>query len=235
MSIRKKYAGILGLLIAVVATIGCETTMQTRSVEPSGFLADSGQLQKGEGDQAQLVYLNPSADFSQYTKILMEPVQLHAQPDSKLAEMDAEDQQALLNYFDAAVRERLQDDYQFVDRPGPDVMRLRLAVTEAHGSKPVMNTISTILPIGLAASALKTAATGKPLAVAEVQVETEMLDSMSDERLAAAVDARVGRKITLRFDKLSKYAQVRDAFDYWAERIDRRLAEMRAGTESAAG
>lgn len=231
MNIEKQMIAICGLFIVAAAFGGCETTMQTRSVEPSGFLTNTEQLQKGEGDQAQLVYFNPSADFSKYTKVLMEPVQLHAQPDSKLAQMDAEDQQALLDYFDAAVRERLQDDYQLVDTPGPDTLRLRLAVTEAHGSKPVMNTVSTIVPIGLAASTLKTAATGKPLAVAEVQAEMEVLDSATGERLAAAVDERVGRKITFRFDKFSKYAQVKDAFDYWAERIDTRLAELRSGQE----
>lgn len=217
-----------GLVVLSAMLGGCTTTMQTRSVEPSGFLDDYAQLREGKGKEAQLVYVNEGADFSNYTKILMDPIELHAVPDSKLAKLDQEDQEALLNYFHASVHDHLQGDYVFVEEPGPGVMRLRLAVTEAHGSKPVANTISTLIPIGLAVSTVKAAATGVHLAVAETQAEMELTDSQSGERLAAAVDARAGRKFTFRFDKWSKYAQVRDAFDYWAERIDNRLAEMRA-------
>lgn len=219
---------MLGLLAA------CTTTMQTRSVEPSGFLGDYSQLREGKGKEAQLVYLDEAADFSKYTKIQMDPVELHAVEGSKLEKLETEKQQALLNYFDAAIREQLSQRYTFVDAPGPDVMRLRVAVTEAKGSKVVLNTLSSIVPIGVAVSTLKLAATGTHSAVASTQAEMELLDSASGQRLAAAVDARAGRKITLRLDKFSKYAQVKDAFDYWAERIAERLTELsaEAGAES---
>lgn len=211
---------LLGLLAA------CTTTMQTRSVEPSGFLGDYSQLREGKGKEAQLIYIDDAADFSKYTKIQMDPVELHAVEGSKLEKLETEKQQALLNYFDAAIREQLGERYTFVDAPGPDVMRLRVAVTEAKGSKVVLNTLSAIVPIGVAVSTLKLAATGTHSAVASTQAEMELLDSASGQRLAAAVDARAGRKITLRFDKFSKYAQVKDAFDYWAGRIALRLSEM---------
>lgn len=215
--------GLIGCLVLLAA---CTTTMQTRSVEPSGFLADYSQLREGEGKEAQLIYINEAADFSGYTKILMDPIEIHAVPDSKLSNLETEKQQALLDYFDATIREQLGGRYVFVDAPGPGVMRLRVAVTEAKGAKVVMNTLSAIVPIGVAASTLKLAATGTHGAVASTQAEMELSDSQTDTRLVAAVDARAGRKITLRFDKWSKYAQVRDAFDYWAERMSLRLAEL---------
>lgn len=215
------------LMLGAMVLAGCTTTMQTRSVEPSGFLGDYSQLRHGEGKEAQLVYFNDAADFSKYTKIQMDPIQMYAAPGSKLEKLDPEKKKALLDYFDASVRQRLGGQYVFVDAAGPGVMRLRIAVTEAKGSMVVLNTVSTIVPIGLALSTLKLAATGSHSAVASVQAEFELTDSESGERLAAAVDERAGRKITFRLDKLSKYAQVRDAFDYWAERLALRLAEAR--------
>ena len=43
-------------------------------------------------------------------------------------------------------------EYTIVDNPGPGVLRLRVAMTEAEGSMVVMDTISRVLPVGLAPS-----------------------------------------------------------------------------------
>ena len=52
-----------GLILALCA---CATTERTHGVKPAGFLRDYSQLETGRSGQALLVYLNPSADFSQY-------------------------------------------------------------------------------------------------------------------------------------------------------------------------
>jgi hypothetical protein len=41
------------------------------------------------------------------------------------------------------------------------------------------------------------------------------------------VYARVGRKVTGKLDKFSKWRTPNDAFDYWAERLQLRLKEER--------
>jgi hypothetical protein len=57
-------------------------------------------------------------------------------------------------------------------------------------------------------------------------MEFEALDSQKSERLAAAVDRRVGNKYTGEFNKFSKWRATQAAFDYWAERLKVRLAEL---------
>lgn len=222
-----RYQAFSLMSLAVLSLAACATTTETRSVEPSGFLKNVNQLQEGQGSQVQMVYIRPSTNFAKYKKIMMEPVAMYAAPDAKMAKLSTEEQKALVDYFDAAIREQLAPDYAFVTVPGPDVMVLRVAVTEAKGAKVVMNTISSIVPVGLALSTLKKVATGTHSAVAETQAEMEVLDAQTGERLIAAIDQRAGRKFTFRLDKFSKYAQVRDAFDFWAERMQTRLAELR--------
>jgi hypothetical protein len=39
-------------------------------VDTAGFLGDYSMLREGEGKEAQLVYLNPGADFSGYDAIM---------------------------------------------------------------------------------------------------------------------------------------------------------------------
>jgi hypothetical protein len=227
---KKNTISIIAVIAIGVLAGGCASTMQQRSVSGSGFLSDYSQLQARGGDTALLSYINPEADFQTYTKIMIDPVRAYAKDkSSSLAMMSKEDQQHLLNYFDAALREQLKTSYTLVNQPGPGVLRLRVAVTEASGSKVVMDTVSTILPIGLAVSGAKAIATGEHLNVGDIGAESEGIDSVTGKRLFAAVDARVGRKVTFKFDKLNQWHTAEDAFDFWAKQLQTRLAGAQAG------
>lgn len=227
------------LLLAVVlpgflpALLACSTTTKMRRVEESGLLGDYSQLQEGGRDRAQLVYVDSAADFGKYRAIIIDPVRIYAAEGSPLRRLSPEQADALAKYLENSLHEQLSQDYKIVTEPGPETLRLRAAITEAKGSLVVLDTVSTLVPQMLAVSTLKRLLTGTHTAVAKTRGEMELLDSVSGERLAAGVDARAGNKVTLRLDKLSRYARVRDALDYWAVRIRERLAEARA--QGAAG
>lgn len=53
-------------------------------------------------------------------------------------------------------------------------------------------------------------------------MEMEVLDSMTNERLAAAVDTRSGGKLA----GWSKWGAVKEAFEFWAKRLKKRLDEI---------
>ena len=219
----------LGLLLLLALGASCATTYQARHAKPSGFLGDYSQLREGEGQEPLLVYFNPAADVRAYDRILIDPVAGYVGEGSRLDRLSVRDRQALLDYFHAALRERLGQDYELVDQPGPRTLRLRVAVTDARRTKPVADTLSTVVPVGLAISALQRVALGKTLATGSVRVEAEALDAQTGERLAAMVDERVGAKVTGRFDKWSKWQDARDAFDYWSARMRGTLRDFREG------
>jgi hypothetical protein len=135
-----------------------------------------------------------------------------------------------VDYLDAAVRKQLGDTYKFVDQPGPGVLRLRVAITDTQGSKRALDIASSVIPIGVAVNALKRVVTGENASVGEAGIEGEILDSQTGERLAAAVDRRVGRKYTLKFNKLNAWRVAEDAYDFWALRLKSRLADLSAGS-----
>ena len=213
-------------LLGVVLLSGCSSTYQQRSVKGSGFLSNYSQLKDRGGDTAMLSYINPKVNFRAYNKIMLDPVRAYVSgKDSSIAKLPKEKQQHLLNYFDAALREQLKKDYALVNQPGPGVLRVRVAITEAEGSSVVLDTVSSVIPIGLALSCVKAIATGEHLSVGSIGAECEGLDSMTNQRLFAAVDARVGRKYTFKFDKFSKWHAPEDACDFWAEQLHERLCE----------
>ena len=226
----RPWLRFVAALCVLVCLVGCTTTHRVRRVHLSGFLSDYSQLKEGGPDEAQLVYINPAADFGKYTKILMDPIQVYAATErSNIASLPNDQLKALLNYLDAKLRQELGKDYKFVTEPGADVMRMRVALTEARSRKVLLNTVSTVMPIGLAISTAKRVAEGTHSGVGQTNVEAEIVDSRSGERLLAAVDARAGRKVTWPIpDMFSRQKDVTNAFDYWAERSRERFAALRA-------
>lgn len=203
----------------------CASTSQGREAKVSGFLGDYSQLKPGQEGQALWIYVDPSADFSAYNAILMDPITVYSSAeDSALAKVPLSDMQGLVNYFDATIREHLAGDYKFVTKPGPGVMRLRVAISEAKGAKVVLSTVSAVTPVGLALNGLKKGVTGASTGVGKTGVEMELVDSQSAKRLAAAIDERVGAKTS----SFGEWQSAKDAFDFWAAQLEARLQELRA-------
>jgi hypothetical protein len=211
---------VIGLSLSLAA---CATTRQTRGVETAGFLGDYSQLRKGEGEEAQLVYINPTATWSKYNAILLDSVTLWQS--DKTAKISDEDAQRLTDYLYAQLHKQLSQDYRIVTEPGPGVMRLRAAVTEAKGANVVGNAATTIVPQLRLITTVGGMATDAAVFAGEAAAEVELTDSLTGVRLGAAVDERVGAK-TLR-GGLGKWSQVERAFEYWAERLKNRLAALR--------
>ena len=97
-------------------------------------------------------------------------------------------------------------------------MRIRCAITELVPTKPLRNTLTSIVPIGLAISSAKKLATGKHASIGYATLEAELLDSMTNTRLAVAIDRKVGEKYKLK-KGMTKWAHIEGAFQFWAERL----------------
>ena len=225
-----RFAAITLAVSSLLTLTACLTSKQARSVTESGFLSDYSQLKKGKGDQAKLVYFAPGVDWKKYTKMYIEPVQLWKGDDkeSKLGKLSKENQDLLASFLYTELNNELQKSYTIVDKPGPDTIVLRSAITEAKKSAPVRNLLTSIVPFGIAANILVTAAFGTGIGVGEVQVEAELLDGQTNQRLAAAVDRRAGTKaLRTKFD--GTWGDVKLSFEYWAQKLETRLVELRAG------
>ena len=220
---RRFMAGLL----AIALLTGCASTYRARKATPSGFLGDYSQLKKGDKDQELLIYVSPRAGTNKYEKIMMDPVRIYvSETNSRLSKIPKEDLQRMVNYLDSTVRALLKESFTMVDQPGPGVMQLRIALTDAQTANRALDTVSTLLPIGLAVSELRNLATGSHTAVGSAGIEYEGLDSLTHKRLFAAVDRRVGRKVTGKLDKFDKWHTANDAIDYWASKIHQRLLEQ---------
>ena len=217
-----QYSRLALIFVVVIGLIGCSASGM-KNVEQSGFLKDYSQLKPGASDQAALVYVKPGVNFKAYNKIMFERVAVAFAPSSKGREVDPTMLKELADYYQNALKDAFKDGYELVDQPGPDVLWVRVAITDVVASNPTANTMSSIIPIGIAVSAAAKATMDANLGTGEAATEMEVLDSTTKERLAAAVDRRQGGKMAFR----GKWVDTQQAFDYWAKRFRERLDGLR--------
>jgi len=216
--------------VLLLGAAGCATTRRVSEDKQSGFLGDYSMLEKGEKGGANYIYIDQSASWAKYTKVWIKPLALWKadDPESPIGKMAPENQQMLLDSFYAAMYEALTNNFEIVDHGGPDVLVFHAALTDGRPSKPVVNAISSIyLPLKVISFG-KRLITGTDLGVGLVEVEAEVTDGQTGQRIFAAMDARAGTKaIRTKFD--SRWEDIKLAFDWWAKRCDQRLMLFKQG------
>jgi hypothetical protein len=225
---RMKTVAMLVMVVAVALQLGgCGVgSYQARSVDvKESPLVNPDILVKGTDDQALYRYVNPKADIKQYTMVLLDPVMVYK--DAALDKDERENYQKLANNAFIYLTKELEKDYRIVKDPAPGTLRVQMAIVDADSSKPVRNTLSTIVPVGIALSLVKYTATGKQSGVGEITVGMKVTDASTGELLGAALDRRVGGK---ELSKLwSGWHNADDALQYWAKKLSFALCDMRGG------
>ena len=195
--------------------------------EPSGFLKDYSKLHAAANDtEATLVYFTPDkAKFKSYTKILVEPVQVWRGEDSDAKGLDQEDADYLSQFLWTHLDEELSKYYRITKSPGPGVMRMRVAITEAGKGIPILDNLTAAYPTTLLMSKAKKAISGTESLVGKASIEMEATDSQTGELIAAGVDRRGGGKYA--WKPISRFIDVENAYAYWAKKAAWRACTLR--------
>lgn len=208
-----------------------ESTTQVREVQPAGFLGETyALLREGRKGEATLVYWNENVDFSSYTKAIVDPVTIWAGENFDVEDIDPEERQQLANEFHAALVAEISQVLEITNAAGPDTLRIRVALTDAQDSSPVLDTISTYVPQARLVQTVLTLGSDTAGFVGEASAEGVVYDTLTNEILAAGVDRRAGTK-ALGDDTFSGWADVRRAFEAWSVQFVRNLRERRIAVD----
>ena len=228
----KLLAGLLVPALLAGVLTSCSTTKQVSENKKdfSGFLGDYSMLEKGPKGMANYIYFDHEADWSKYTKVYIENIDLWKsnEKDSPVGSLSPENQQMLVNFFHTALDNALKKDFEIVDKAGPDTLVIHGAITDAGKSWPVLNLVSTVYPAALVLSLGKQVITGTAAFVGKVRVELNVTDGVTGQRLAAVVDERAGTKaLRSKFD--GTWGDVKLCADWWATRLNLRLQLLKTG------
>lgn len=215
-------------LAMVVALVAVASTGLASDPKYSGFLGDYYKdLKPGPEGGAKMRWLKPGIDFSKYDKLMLDSVVFYFADDSEDKGIDADQMRELTDAFNQELVDALKDKYPIVAEPGPDVARVRIAITGVKKSKPGVSAVTSILPIGLGISLIKKGTTGSWSGSGGTSAEFMALDSTTNDVIAVAMDER-SAGFTERFSSLGA---AKDAFKVWAQGIRRFMDNTRTVKE----
>jgi hypothetical protein len=230
---RKGFA--LFVLLVVTMLAGCASTKEASGPEYSGFLSDYSQLKPEAEDSKALKYVNPQADMKKYNKFILERIIVWLKEDAEYKGIDPDAMKAMTDYFHEAIVRELGSEYPIVTEPGPDVLRLRLAITDLVPTKTAMTVVVLVTPYAtvadLASGAASKGGAGSSPYLGYAGIEAEGIDSETLQPVFSYVEARYGKKYDAEnpgqyFKAYTDWGYVKDAFDYWAKKFRARLDEI---------
>lgn len=199
----RRLRGALGLLLLLGCSRGGSGHPDT-SFGPSGFLGDYSELRPGGGGRARLVYLDPAVDFSPYERVIVEPVVVWKSEEERFAGISPAQREALAREFQAELERAFAQEFTIAGGdPGPGTLRVRNALTAAIAA-----------PGSSDAERLQ-----------YIEVELELLDAVTHQRLAAAVDSTGAKPSSAA--GAPTLLEAKAAFAEWADRVTARVAALR--------
>ena len=226
--------GVATLFLAGMIA-GCSVTqkeaVEKSSLSASGFLGPGySRLTPGGKDQASLRYVDPSAQWTQYKKILVMPVSFWGNEATKIP---LADQQALCNFLYQALRDQFGKKFQLVEQPGPGVMVLQVALTDVEAATPVLRSVTMVVPQARALSTLKYLATGTYPFVGAAQVEAKLSDGATGGLLGEWVDKRAGGG-NIQTAAQWQWGDVENVMNEWATKATDKIYSWTSGAAPAA-
>lgn len=211
----KGYEIALLVLLAVLASAcAAPVTEQTRT----GFISDYSELER-VSDNA---YRYTSPELKQYSQFMLDDPEILFE--RAVASEDREFTDKEIGELGAYFRQRLEkaltenNAYEVVEEPGPGVARLRIAITALDATDGALNV------------SIVTKATGAGLGGAAM--EGELVDSVTNEQLAAAVQWGSGSRV-LRAG-FTKLGDAKLQINHWTKNLRERI-DAAHGRASKAG
>ncbi|EEB78872.1 hypothetical protein GPB2148_2080 [marine gamma proteobacterium HTCC2148] len=220
----KKYLASVAMLSLVAA---CSSTPEVQTGDGAEVIGDN--LHRVDNSKADVAYIDPDANFSKYTKVMIRPLGVNKieviQPSktgTSMSRRDWEltdaDKQMLQDTFHSAMLKNLQDkgDFPLVDEPGDDVLEIGAMIT------------------AIAPSAAKddgrSRAMGRSYVITDgsgaIAVAVAFGDSETGEVLALIKDSRSSSSHWGLNNSVTNKADVQRMFNSWAMQINSSLVEV---------
>ena len=191
MNTEKSPVNAVGLALLATAVIVLNACSTTTIVEP---------FYRPEGARVEQAFVSPDADFSVYSKLLAQPLEIYYPTDAPAPSQDELDR--LRQIFRDAFLAELADDYEIVEEPGPDVLTVLAQIVDLKVTGP----LGTFEPTGRLRQLITKG---------QLTFLMEVRDSQTDRVLARAGETEDGASTSLTEEEAS-WAEVEVAAQRWA-------------------
>jgi hypothetical protein len=193
----KAMRGKLGIIV-IGAILGAGPYANAVAQDQdSGFLRDYSRMQESTDSAGKTIraWVSPKLSPDNYNALLIDPLVFYPEPRPS-EKVSAEALQQMLAYSNDVLKRTLSKRFNVVDRPGPGVLRLRVAFTsvaaKGEGLKPYQ-----LVPMAF----VVTMAKGGPAQRALIVAEVEATDSVSGQLMGMRVRTGTGERLAKIGDK----------------------------------
>ncbi len=212
---------------ALLLLTGCAGTPEVQTGPDAEVIGDN--LHRVDNSRADMAYVDPNADFSRYTKVLVHPLGVDnievIQPDSRSSvmnrsdwELNDGDRKALQEMYRNAMVKQLEERGHFpiVEQAGDDVL--------------VISAMITAIAPSAAKDDSRSRPAGRTYVITEgagsVAVAVGFADSETGEILALVKDSRSTTNNWGLNNSVTNRADVQRMFNSWAIQINSSLAKV---------
>ncbi len=188
-----KYCFTLLMSFVLMTAIGCAQK------EVEFFHGEEPKFKPGPKGGADLVEIKEGVDFKAYKVIILDPVYFRFESTDQYNAIPPRALQDMRDAFDKSFIDALKGAYPLAKQPRPDAMRVRVAILNVV---PSIQDDSSDVPVSLGGASMR----------------AEFLDSMTNERLGAVMDTKLGYK-NKALKTGDEWEQTKDVFNFWAYRL----------------
>lgn len=175
----------------ILATAFCASVAACSTAEPVAYsgIESSPYLAPNRQDDSDRVPFRYTADanWQKYERVLIDPVDIYRGADQQFGDMSEEDKTILANYMQSQFAETLRSRFIVVKSPAPNTLRVKLTLTGAATSTPVLSTLSRFDISGGIYNSVQAVSGGEGLFTGSVLYASEMYDATTGQLLAASV------------------------------------------------
>ncbi len=235
------------ILIAILATsligsLAYPAHAQSDAAKPAakapasrtGFLSDYANLKPVKGVDGAQAWRRDGVDWKKYSKVLIERMQIYLKQDGKRKPIDPQDLKLLTEAFYETLVAELKPTVEIVDKPGPDVLRVRIAIVDLVPTDAGRSVVGSVVPFAWVAEAASGPATGRPAGstpyLGQTGIEAQFVDGGSGDVLGEFTDLKIGKKFNAPggyMDSFSAWAYAKEAFKQWSKHFRGRFDELR--------
>ena len=195
---------LLGITVVCATVAACASS--PKPVAYSGLASAAYLAPNTHGDTQHVPYrYATNVDWFAYNNIIIDPVTIYQGSDQSFGSLSDTDKAALADYMAKQFADTLRKRFTLVTSPGPDTLRLKLTLTGAMKTKPVVSTFTRLDIGGNIYNGAQSVVGGRGAFTGEAIYAVEIYSSQTNRLLEAYVARRYPRpyNVTATFGALA--------------------------------
>ncbi|MGF1873210.1 DUF3313 domain-containing protein [Photobacterium indicum] len=209
---------LLSIISFSLVLLGCSSRLPTEDERQTQFIKNNDKLIEVEyiEDATGLQWVSPTVEISEYNKILINDVGIH-QNAKAVRQIPESVLDKVSERLTTIVKQELTQGVEVVDKTGADTATLNIMISRASTDFEDLQ-ITEVLPYGALIGSAK-ALLGTRDRNVRILVESQLIDSKTDEVLAERVGVILAKGILENDDVELEYEQIKETVELFTQDI----------------